>query len=44
MRYRLYFNVKPGEIIYETPVLDDVTLTFNTGGIQFLYYDTNYAG
>ncbi|MFC1587934.1 hypothetical protein ACFL54_06475, partial [Planctomycetota bacterium] len=27
-RFRLYFNIDPFETVYESPVLDDVTLTF----------------
>ncbi|MFC1587383.1 hypothetical protein ACFL54_03650 [Planctomycetota bacterium] len=37
-RIRLYFNIAPGEVIYETPILDDVTMTFSLGGPRVLMW------
>lgn len=36
--FRVYFNVKPGQTLYESPVLDDITFTFAPNRPQVLQW------
>lgn len=37
-RFRLYFNIAPGVAVYETPIVDDVTITFERSRPVVLHY------
>ncbi|MFC1588413.1 PilX N-terminal domain-containing pilus assembly protein [Planctomycetota bacterium] len=42
-RFKVYFNLEPGQLLYDTPVLDDITFTFHRSKPKVLYWITTMS-
>ncbi|MFC1588047.1 hypothetical protein ACFL54_07045 [Planctomycetota bacterium] len=40
-RFKVYFNLNPGQLLYDTPVLDDITFTFHRAKPKILSWISN---